>query len=319
MRPAVRAAAARLRIDSATADVLRAFDAAGVQSILLKGAGNRQWLGKVGGDRAPADCDLLVRPRDGGLAARVLSGLGFVSELDVTQMPDWWREHAVAWTREDDLATIDAHRTLPGVGVNDRRAWELLSAGAEQIIVGGQPASVPPPPARAMLLALHAAHHGPGTPHVLSDLERGLQRANQGTWREAARLAQQLGALDAFLAGLRLLPAGRALADQMGIEATTSVAVALLGHGDSSRAPALTLERFTRARDLHTRCSILRYKLFPPPTFMRRWTPLAHRGRTGLIVAYVWRPVWVVYRLPAAVRVWRRAKTAVSGAKDPDF
>ncbi len=44
MRRAVRAAAARLRIDSATAEVFRTLDAAAVESILLKGASNRQWL-----------------------------------------------------------------------------------------------------------------------------------------------------------------------------------------------------------------------------------------------------------------------------------
>ena len=114
MSPAVRAAAARMRIDSATAEVLRAFDAEGVSSILLKGASNRQWLrDSAGADRWYADCDLLVRPEDQEAATHVLRSLGFVSDLDPTKMPAWWREHGLSWRRDQDHEIIDIHRTLP--------------------------------------------------------------------------------------------------------------------------------------------------------------------------------------------------------------
>lgn len=304
---AVRAAAARLRIDSATAEVLRAFDAAGVQTILLKGASSRQWLERAPGEaRWYADCDLLVRPEDHEAAARVLNGLGFIADLDAGKMPAWWREHDLSWRRRDDEAIIDLHRTLPGLGVDDARAWALLSADAHQIVVGGYAAQAPAIPARAMHLALHAAHHGPNWSMGLGDLERALERADEDTWGAAAALADRLDATPAFVAGLRTVPAGRALVERLGLESAPALQTALLG--ERSRAPAVTIERLVRADSLRKRLSMTWRKLIPPVTFMRHWSPLARRGRLGLLLAYLWRPVWVLVRAPAAVAAWRRAR-----------
>ncbi len=306
MRPAVRAAAARLRVDSAAAEVLRAFDAAGVQSILLKGASNHQWLGDRGEAPGYVDCDLLVRPGDEHAAGRVLTELGFVAELDAARMPQWWREHGVAWARADDLATIDLHRTLPGVAVDDRRVWQLLSPGAERLVVGDYSARALAIPGRAVHVALHAAHHGPSNSASLTVLRRALERVDEGVWRAAAALADDLGALDAFHTGLRLVPAGQLLAARLGIETGSRVEVALVG--ERSRAPAVSIERFAATNDLRTRLSMIRHKLFPPKTFIHLWSPLGRRGRAGLFAAYAWRPVWVLLRVPAAVRAWRRAR-----------
>lgn len=304
MRRGIHVAAARLRVDSATAEVLKALAAAGVQSILLKGASNRQWLGTAD-ERAYADCDLLVAPEDRKMAERVLSTLGFEAEVDVDRMPAWWQEHGVAWIRDADLAVIDVHRTLPGAGVDDHRAWELLSSGAEQIVVGGQTARAPAVAVRAMHVALHTAHHGPSD-RALSELSRALERADEDTWRAAAQLARQLEALDVFLSGLRLVPAGQALAARLGIETDRRLEVALLG--EESRSSALTLDRFAHAGGVRTGLSMIRHKLVPPKTFIRRWSPLARRGGAGLMIAYAWRPVWVLIRVPAALRAWRRAR-----------
>ncbi len=296
-----------MRIDGATAEVLRAFDAEGVSSVLLKGASNREWLEDRATDgRWYADCDLLVRPDDHEAAARVLLGLGFVSDLDPTKMPAWWREHDLSWRRDQDHGVIDVHTTLPGVGVDDERAWTLLSAGSQVIPVGGYRARALAIPARALHLALHAAHHGPGWVMGFADLERALEHGEEATWTAAAALADRLDATAAFLAGLRLTPAGRGLAERLGVVAAPSLDVLLVG--DRARSAALTLERFACADDRRTRLSIVCNKLFPPPTFMRHWSPHARRGRPGLAIAYVLRLRWVLTRLPAAVRSWRRAR-----------
>jgi Uncharacterised nucleotidyltransferase len=299
-----RAAAARLRIDSATAEALRAFDAVGVQSILLKGASNRDWLGDTDAkDRWYADCDLLIRPGDQDPGAEVLTELGFVADYDARQMPAWWHEPALSWTRKADGAVIDLHRTLPGVGVDDRRAWAVLAEGSEEIVVGGYPARALSIPGRAMHLAIHGAQHGPRWAMGLGDLSRALERVDEETWQAAAQLARQLDATAMFVAGLRLLSAGRTVVERLGLASVPGADAALLRDDPS----ALTLERFLRA-DPPTRVSMIRHKLFPPVTFMRHWSPLARRGNAGLLLAYTWRPIWMLAQLPATVRAWRRRR-----------
>jgi hypothetical protein len=303
--PPIRAAATRLRIDSATAEVLRAFDSGGVQSILLKGASNRQWLEDSPVEaRWYADCDLLVKPDDYDAAAQILGTLGFSADLDVARMPAWWRDHGVSWTRSADEAIIDLHRTLPGVGVDDDQAWTLLSAGTDKITVGGYAARAPALPARAMHLAIHAAQHGAAWSMGLGDLEHAIERAGDQTWLAAASFARQLDAAGAFVAGLRILPQGQALVERLGLVAAPRVDVALLG----GNAAALTIEHFMRAGNLWVRLGMIRHKLFPPTTFVRHWSPLARRGRLGLVAAYAWRPVWVIRRAPRAALDWRRAR-----------
>jgi hypothetical protein len=52
------------------------------------------------------------------------------------------------------------------------------------------------------------------------------------------------------------------------------------------------------------------HKLVPPATFMRKWSRLARRGRIGLLLAYLWRPLWLVGRTPRAMAQWRQARRA---------
>jgi hypothetical protein len=304
--PEVRAAAQRLRIDYTTAEVLRAFDAAAVKSILLKGASIVRWLYDDAPTRAYIDCDLLVRPADAEAGTHVLTGLGFVPEIEEAEMPEWWREHGVQWTRAADGAAVDLHRTLVGVEVDADQLWETLLARTETMLVGGFPARVLTTPGRALHVALHTAQHG-WEQHGF-ELERALQRADEATWRDAARLAESLGATGAFATGLRVVPAGRELAERLGLPGERSIDVAL--RAGEAPAQALTFERLARARGLRARFSILRHKLVPPPTFMRKWSPRARRGRVGLAVAYVQRPVWVLRRARPALRAWREARRA---------
>ena len=95
-----------------------------------------------------------------------------------------------------------------------------------------------------------------------ADLERALEHGEEATWTAAAALADRLDATAAFLAGLRLTPAGRGLAERLGVVAAPSLDVLLVG--DRARSAALTLERFACADDRRTRLSFVCNKLFPP-------------------------------------------------------
>jgi Uncharacterised nucleotidyltransferase len=192
--PAARVVAGNLKVDCATAEVLRAFGAAGVKSLLVKGVSVVRWLYDASEPRAYSDCDLVVRPADLVAAGEVLAELGFLPQVDERDMPTWWREHAVGWWRGQDGAIVDVHRTLPGVGVDPQLLWRTLSADAETIDVAGFPAKTLTIPGRAFHLAIHAAQHGVGWDRVDVEVERALSRVDESTWRAAAELAAALDA-----------------------------------------------------------------------------------------------------------------------------
>lgn len=301
------AAAQRLRIDYATAEVLKAFDAAAIPAILLKGPSIVRWLYDPGESRMYVDGDLLVPPGQYEAAGRVLGDLGFEPELDDAAMPEWWREHGVSWYRGSDRASIDLHRTLAGLEAEPQRVWDTLSRGTETVQIASWTAQALSIPARALHVTLHVAHHG-GSTRQVEELKRALERADEQAWEAAAVLARELGAIDAFGSGLAFLPEGTALVERLGVARGARVDVALRAAGTVDGT--LTIERFLGS-GTSSRLAMLRYKLVPPVTFMRKWSPLARRGRVGLALAYAWRPLWVVAQLPQALRDWRAARKAL--------
>jgi hypothetical protein len=306
---AARIVAANLQVDAGTAHVLRAFEDAGVQSLLLKGASLSRWLATQDNPRPYVDVDLLVCPADLGAAEHSLSDLGLRPGVNEHDLPDWWREHAATWaplTGIDGSVTVDLHRTLVGVGVDPDRLWEILSRQVETIIVAGYPARTLTIPGRAFHLALHAAQHGKDWEGPRADLERALTAGDDQTWGAAAELAASLRATTAFAAGLRLVPAGRPLAERLGLPEELSTDVAL--RVGTPPPVALGLDQLAHASGLRDRLMILRHKLLPPPSFMRHWSPRARKGRLGLALAYLWRPLWLLARLPAGVQAWRSAR-----------
>jgi hypothetical protein len=296
----------RLRLEAATGGVIRAFESAGVQSILLKGASLARWLYEDGAPRAYTDCDLLVRPADWKTAEGALAELGFQPSIDEAAMPSWWVEHAVPWWRHDDGTTIDLHRTLPGVGADPERVWATLAANVEPMVVGRMSADALNIPGRAFHLALHAAQHAGEWGVKLEELQRALSLTGESSWRAAAEIAAQLEGTPLFAAGLRLVPEGRALADHLDLPAAAPVEVALLSRG--APPEALGFEQLARAGTLRRRLSIVHHKLVPPATFMRHWSPLARRGRRGLMLAYLWRPLWLLGKAPSGFLAWWTAR-----------
>lgn len=304
---AARIVADNLRVDAVTAEVLRAFAAEGVESRLLKGAATARWLYSSVDPRSYTDCDLLIRPADVRAAGAVLERLGFAPELDEERMPQWWREHAVGWVRADDPIAVDIHRTLPGVGADHDRVWELLSAGDDRVAVGGFDAAALGLPGRALHVALHAAQHGPEWGGAVgADLARALEQAGDETWAAASELAARLDAIPAFATGLRLQADGAALADRLGLPHTLPADVALRVGG----APpvALGLEQLAQASGLLSKLGLLARKAFPPPTFIRHWHPPAARSRRALLLGYLRRPLWLLGHAPAGLRAWLHAR-----------
>jgi hypothetical protein len=298
---AVRIAARNLRVDHTTAVVLRALALAGVEAILLKGPSTVRWLYRDD-PRGYQDCDLLVAPQAVDAAERVLSDLGYRPTIERGKMPIWWREHSVEWVHPE-LALVDLHHSLKGVGVDEHRLWEVLRDETETMVVAGHPATVLSLPARALQLALNRAGDG----YDNGDVARAVDRADRGVWERATTLAREIDATAALATGLRLVAPGDVLADSLELPRPRSVGTAIrVGH---VRREALTVDRLANAGVLR-RATIVGRKLVPPPTFMRHWSPRARRGRMGLLIAYLERLVWVARGAPTAIRVWRRAQEA---------
>jgi hypothetical protein len=292
-----------LAIDRVAAEVVGALRAAGIHSILLKGA-SFVWLYDDGPPRAYGDCDLLVAPRDIERGEEVLRALGF-EHPPLDDLPHDKPWHAHAWNRPGD-PSIDLHRTLIGVGVTPEELWSVLSARAERMTVAGTEVAILDGVARAMHIALHAAQDGQRVRRPLGDLERAVSKIPEAVWRDAAGLASRLDATQAFAAGLRLHPAGSDIAGRLGLPPDRSVEVILRSTG----APqvAVGIDWLMRTPGVGRKTQLVVRKLFPPRPFMRAWSPLARRGAAGLAAAYVWRPVWLLTRAGPGMRAWRRAR-----------
>ncbi|HEY3945138.1 MAG TPA: nucleotidyltransferase family protein [Solirubrobacteraceae bacterium] len=308
----VEAVASNLRLDAATAEVLRCFEAGGVRSVLLKGPALADWYADDP-KRSYMDSDLWVCPEDMSAAGDLLLQIGFRRYTGDQGLPDWWLEHASTWSRESDGVVVDLHRRLQGMGADPGSVWEALSGYRDTVALAGYRAPILSSQAKSLYVTLHAAHHGQGWGKALIHIERALAVVPEATWKEAAELARELDATDSFGTGLRLVPDGRALADRLGLPPTQSTAVAL----QASTPPpiALGFEQLRTAHGLWARVRIIARKLFPPPGFIRHWWPPAARNRWMLLLGYLYRPMWLVRRAPQGFRAWRVARRQVSDSR----
>jgi hypothetical protein len=272
-----------LRLDLIAAEVVTELDAADVPSILLKGPAVARWLYPDGG-RTYGDVDLLVEPCNRPAAEAVLTRLGF-SDAKAGESPLEVSDRSRSWVRGDH-DTIDLHVALEGAEKRVERAWGALLENTEQQRIGGRDISVLNPAGRALHLALHACQHGQHEPQPLQDLERALAQVSPEVWTEAYELAERLRAVDAFGAGLRLVPGGDDVADSLGVPVDARPGVVLRAQG-GGHAPGMNIDRMVRARGLRTKVATALRWTFPSPAKMRRLFPLARRGRAGLALAYI--------------------------------
>jgi hypothetical protein len=280
-------AGARLHVDRVTAETVGSLRQADVDPILLRGPALACWLYDDELERPYADIDLLVPEDRLSDVRRVLGQLGLTESEIETRFATGRPRHAETWLRLGDGLSVDLHRTVIGVGIPPRALWEAISRGREPLNVGGLDVSTPSAPARALLVALHAAQHGPGWSQPLEDLDRALKRVDAETWGHARRLADELDATASFAAGLRLLPAGRSLAEKSGFPRDHLPDNRLRGADRFHVTQGLgwMLDR----PGIAGKVVFLARKAAPPAETMRLRSSLARRGRLGLGLAYAWR------------------------------
>jgi hypothetical protein len=309
MSEALQAAAASFAVDTVTAEVAKSLQAASVPSIVLKGPGIATWLYAGEAPRLYRDSDLLLRRGDWERAKAILEGMGFEDDLGPMDHPRMESGAGYPWIRRRDRASVDLHYTLFGVGADPEGLWDAVAAETVREVVAGAELSLPSQPARLLHICLHAVQHGGSTEKgwekPMRDLRQAIAKAPVETWAEALALAERVDAAGSFATGLRFLPEGREIAEQIGAPEAQGAEAALR----LSEVPMVEgFQELAEAAGARQRLEIVLRELFPTPTFMRWWTPLARRGKLGLATAYLWRPVWLLLHAPRGLLAWRRSR-----------
>ncbi len=302
-----RGAAHSLKLDLAAVEFVSALRENGLPSIVLKGPSVQRLLYSDGSQRPYLDVDVLV-PRDRiGDATEVLARLGYEKRRTSS--------HAHSWTRDRDQAEIDLHWTLKGATASPEEVWRGLAESTEVITIGGTRVDVLSPAGVACHVAMHTFQHGFEDAEHLADLERALKSLDRPTWGASERLARSIGASERFAAGLRVLPDGKALANDLGLSREVSIQTSLMSA--RSELPHAGLLASMYGVDLRRKLVLLWRVLVPPRSEMLRWWPAAGRGGAWMAMAYVRRLGVILRLLPRTLLVWRRVARANS-ASDPD-
>ena len=306
-------AAWKLTVDGVTADVVAGLRDAGVPCLLLRGPAVAERLYTDGTWRSYSDCDLLVRRDQLDVADRVMRAHALQALTSERTLP-LWQQHAHNWLVPSHRVGVEVHWTIMHAR-DPELLWERFTHDPRVLDVAGVPVPAPRDEVLAVILALHAAQHGHDSTRAHEDLRRAVAMFAPETWRAASGLADELGAAGAFAAGLRLIPTGVTLADELGLSVRHPFEVALTSGG--RRSGAGDVERFLRAPSLRARVGVVLETLVPAPALMRHRRPIAGRGRAGLAIAYLLQPVHVVRRLAPGVRAWRELRRLSRSEEDP--
>ncbi len=226
------------RLDVQYTQLAAAFASEGLSPILLKGPAFDHLLFGGARLRAYADIDLLLEPDRVKRAERLMQRLGFRRASRGPLGRLGWRAgvaarlldppHAIAWIRDRDRFTVDLHHTLPHVRAAGEEVWRALDAHRTTITVVEFRARTLDRAASALLIALHAAHHGPAWNRARTDLQRACEVLEPDDWNAAARLARRLDVEAAMGIGLATMPEGAAIARGLGLQTKPTPAYRLI-------------------------------------------------------------------------------------------
>jgi putative nucleotidyltransferase-like protein len=296
-------------LERTSADVVGALVRAAIPSVLLKGPLQQRWLAPAGRPRRSGDVDVIVSPLMFDAAAGVLQSLGYALKEVAPEEPG--REHAHVWVAPRRMP-VELHFSLVGAP----NAWNVLQRECETVEVMGQPVNIPNEAARCMIVALHAAQHGVGERPIFHDLEKALRVADPAAWRLAYELAAEAGGSTPFAAALALTPEGMntlAASGSTPPELSDREALGLLTPAPS----AVALCMFSIEPGYLAKARFVVGKLAPSQRLMRLRYPIARRGPLGMALAYLYRPLWLLRRLPRATWSWRRARRFAGASRTP--
>jgi hypothetical protein len=289
----------KLEIDSLTVEVVSIFGAEGIETLVLKGPVLADWLYQ-GELRIYCDSDIMVAPENRACAESLLEDMGF-------------RSWALTPLSVDPGGTdfrlgdksVDLHSTIPGLFESPESIWADISARSERLHVGGIELSVPDRDTLLLHVVLHAGHHANMAEcQAFEDLRRAIACVCEQQWQRALDLARTYDGVSTFAAGLRTVPDGRELAVGLGVDNMLTRRFCLRSANDVIAEEITAL--FTSSIGIKQKLATVAGELFPRPTYMRNWSPVARRGGIGLVAAYIWRPLWALGQIPRALgTLWR--------------
>ena len=284
--------------------MFEAFARRDVDGLLLKGAALARLLYDTPEQRRYADVDVLVAPDKLPAARAALVELGYQNASAHVAVDDIGGVlHGESWLATPAGArypvVLDLHLRLAGANAPPERAWEALKARSAPIEVGGIPVPSLNHAGLAMHLATHVAQHGSGYAKGRRELAWALDRWRLDVWRDAAGLADEIDATEAFAAGLRLSEAGAELAEILELPPTGRLDWELRQH-DRPRG-RFHMQALGQAPDIRSRAHVLRRALFPDRRWIVREYPWA-RGRPARVsAAYLFHiarsPAWALRAL----------------------
>jgi hypothetical protein len=251
---------------------------------------------------------VLIHPDDVVDAERCLASMRYEPATTTTPLAD--DSHARSWhlAVREPAFPVDVHQTIWGAHASPSSVWTSLEKHSVQAKVGGATVLAPDLIGRLVLGVLHAAHHGRKSDQPLTDLRAMYALTDPDDHRAAWVLAGQLGAEEAFSAGLALI--GEKTGAAVGTDVRTALRAASAPH------VAVGIEMLRRTQGSSAKGRFLLHKLCPPTDFMRDWRPIARRGRIGLALAYLYRPLWLARWIVPGYLAWTRARRSAGRSSD---
>ena len=289
--------AKRLATDAATAELARAFRERDTRWLLLKGPVVASRLYGDGTFRDYGDIDVLVAPSAHAAAAAVLEDLGYRL---APNLPSGEVQHALEWHRPTDHSFVDLHRYVPHLAAPPEAAWAAFVRDSEEMAVAGERVEVTGYPAFALLMALHALHHGRDRTKPLVDLERAVTEIPLQEWAKARILAAELWAERNLAAGLMLSSAGSRLREELDLPKIPRWERALRGGSVMGRTRSFTV--VSRSTGARSKLRTLRREVFPTketrPVFEKAYSS------SSPVLIFLRRIGRVARKTPLVVAAW---------------
>jgi hypothetical protein len=289
--------------------VVPSLRAHGIRPIVIKGFVTARLLGRSLFEHRSDDVDLLVAPDDLDAAADVLTELGFRHKYAGARRSE--TGHALAHVRGGAVPlAIDLHHSLM-LATDPARTFEVLSRNTEQMTIGRVTVEVPDAAGSALIIALHAAHHGNEFTKPRADLRRALAVVPDDVWLETGRRATEMAVGWGLMTGLRTVPEGDRVARILDLRANAPIEIRV--RADGASAGGEKLARLLQARHLAEVVVAVRDALLPSRALVVSTHPELANSRLQLAGFYLRR----LSRGPRAVRQLIRVAGEQAGDGGP--